>query len=132
MIGLDTNILLRAVTDDDRKRSPLARRLLAQLSPDNRGVLNCVVLAEFVWTLRTGYDYERLEIVEMIEGMLRSGAYFFTDRDAVVAAVAKCGKEPLHFADALIGELNRGAGCNRTMTFDVGAGKSDAFQLVEL
>jgi predicted nucleic-acid-binding protein len=90
-----------------------------------------VVLAELAWSLRSGYRYERSEIVSVIGKLLQSPSYEFTDRQAVNAAVTRCQKEPIHLADALIGELNRQAGCENTITFDTGAAKSDAFALLE-
>ena len=131
MIGLDTNILLRAATRDDRVQSPVAIELLSGLSASRQGVVNCVVLVELAWSLRSGYGYDRREILALIGGMMRSNAYLFPERDAVRAAMDRCSEEPLDFADALIGELNRAAGCERTMTFDTGAAKSEAFELVK-
>jgi predicted nucleic-acid-binding protein len=88
-------------------------------------VLNSVVLAEFAWTMRRGYRYDRLEIVEAIEGIMRSPGLVTLDRDAINAAINRCREENLHFADALIGELNRSAGCATTLTFDGKAMKAE-------
>jgi predicted nucleic-acid-binding protein len=131
MIGLDTNILLRAITRDDDVRSPLAIDFLSKLTPANKGVINSVVLAELAWSLRRGYKYERLEVIEIILTLLRSPSYVFTDRQSVNIAIARCQEKPMDFADALIGELNKNACCETTMTFDTGAAKSGAFTLLE-
>lgn len=128
MIGLDTNILMRALTNDDPVRSPKARSIIAGLTPDQPGVINSIVLAEFAWSLRTGYPYTRHQILDAIENMLRSSSYVFPDRAAANAAMARCHFEKLEFADALIGELNLEAGCARTLTFDVGCFNSSAFE----
>ena len=130
MIGLDTNILVRAITRDDATLSPIAITLLSGLSATSPGMINAVVVAELAWTLRSGYGYERLEIVSLIERMLRSQAYVFSDRDALNIATSRCKDEPLHLADALLGEINRLAGCTTTMTFDSQAAKSNAFTLL--
>ena len=53
MIGLDTNVLLRAVTRDDPVHSPLARTLIGALDEARPGYINIVVLVEFSWSLRT-------------------------------------------------------------------------------
>ncbi len=131
MIGLDTNVLIRAITRDEPKASQAAVALLSGLTSENPGVLNSVVIAEMAWTLRTGYDYQRLEIVEVVDRLLQSPAYVFTDRQAMNETVSRCRAENLHLADALIAELNRKMGCLRTMTFDVQAANSSAFALVE-
>jgi predicted nucleic-acid-binding protein len=127
MIGLDTNILLRSATQDDPVQSPVARRLIATLDEANPGYINTVVLAEFVWTLRTRYKYQRAQIVTAIEALLQSAAFVISDRDAVNAAAARCRDDAVDFADALIGELNRQAGCPTTMTFDRHTSKGGAF-----
>ena len=56
MIGIDSNILLRAIANDDTTQSPLARDFLSSLSASGPGVVNSVVLAEDRrpdWLLRT-------------------------------------------------------------------------------
>ena len=127
MIGLDTNILMRAITRDDDVRSPIAIDFLSKLTPERKGVINSVVLAELAWSLRRGYKYERHEIIDVIIKLLQSPSYEFTDRQSVNLAISRCRERPIHLADALIGELNRQVGCETTMTFDTGAVKSDAF-----
>ena len=131
MIGIDTNIHLRAALDDDASQSPRARAVLSALTAEEPGVINSVTLAEFVWTLRRGHGYERGEIVDAVRSMLRSSAYVFVDRRAVLAAVSRCQAESLGFADALIGEINRAAGCAVTLTFDGKAGKTDLFRFAD-
>ena len=128
MVGLDTNVLLRAATSDDPVNTPVARRIIAGLTADNPGVINTVVLAEFAWSLRTGYGYERAEILNSIEALMRSPSFVVRDREAVNAALARCGSEPLAFSDALIGELNVEAGCSATLTFDGEAARSGLFR----
>ncbi|MDP3256314.1 MAG: PIN domain-containing protein [Bosea sp. (in: a-proteobacteria)] len=127
MIGIDTNILLRAVTNDDPVQSPLARKLLLDFSHQRPGVLNVVTLVEFAWTLRSRYRYRRSEILEIIEQLLRSRAYLVVERSAISEALARSRDEGLDFADALLGELNLAAGCKTTMTFDLKASISTAF-----
>jgi predicted nucleic-acid-binding protein len=131
MIGLDTNVLLRAVTQDHPQQSPVARALIEKLEEANPGYVNVVVLVEFGWSLRTRYKYERGAIIDTIEAMLASAAFVVSDRDAVNAALSLSRDEGLHFADALIGELNRVAGCSTTMTFDHVASKRGAFTEVK-
>jgi predicted nucleic-acid-binding protein len=130
MIGLDTNILLRAIAQDNPAETIAAKNLLSGLTSERQGIINPIVLAELSWALRTRYGYERLEIIAIVDNMLQSQAYFFTDRQAVNEAISRCRDESMHFADALIGELNRQAGAMATMTFDKNASKSDAFTLL--
>jgi predicted nucleic-acid-binding protein len=127
MIGLDSNILLRAITGDDPVQSPLAQRFLTALSDDRPGVINPVVLVEIAWTLRARHKYPRREVLKRIEEFMRSRAYHIVDRDAVSEALVISTLHPIDFADALIGEINRLVGCSTTMTFDEGASQTPSF-----
>jgi predicted nucleic-acid-binding protein len=127
MIGLDTNILLRAVTNDDPVQSPHAREILSSFTPDRQAVINVVTLVEFAWTLRARYRYRREEIGEIIEQLIRSKAYLVLERGAVIEALVRSKDDGLDFADALVGELNLAAGCKATWTFDHKASSSAAF-----
>jgi len=133
MIGLDTNILLRAVLRDDAKQSPIAIEFLSQLTDDEPGLVNDVTLAEFVWTLERSAEYTRGEISLALRAMLSSPSYRFLDRGAVSKALTRFEAEKkVGFADALIGEINRAAGCTTTYSFDTGATKkTDLFSLLK-
>ncbi len=127
MIGLDSNVILRAVTGDDPVQSPMAQRFLATLSDTRPGVINPVVLVEFAWTLRARHKYPKREILKRVEEFMRSSAYYVVDRDAVSEALAISAQHPVELADALIGEINRLVGCATTMTFDEGASQIPGF-----
>lgn len=131
MIGLDSNVILRAITGDDPVQSPVARRYLSTLSRDSPGVLNSVVLVEIAWTLRTTYKYRRHEVLDRIERLMSSDAYYVVDRDAVVRALDISFEHATEFADALISQINRTAGCETTMTFDQGAAQTPDFDLLQ-
>lgn len=127
MIGLDSNIVLRAITGDDPVQSPRARRFLSKLSEESPGVLNPVVLAEIAWTLKTTHRYRKHEILACMEGLMRSSAYYVVGRDAVTRAIEISMEHAIEFADALIGEINRAEGCETTVTFDQGAAQTPSF-----
>jgi predicted nucleic-acid-binding protein len=127
MIGLDSNVILRAITGDDPAQSRVARRLLDSLSSGSPGVINSVVLVEVAWTLRARHKYPKREILKHIENFMVSSAYHVTDRDAVSEALEVSSRHPIEFADALIGEINRLVGCTTTVTFDEGASQVPGF-----
>ncbi len=127
MIGLDTNVVLRALTGDDPIRSPVAARILTDLSPERPGYVNLVVLAEIAWTLGRKYKADREAVFDAVESLLESRSIVVAEREAVVATLEHARTERLDFADALIGMLNRHAGCETTLTFDAQAGKAGSF-----
>jgi predicted nucleic-acid-binding protein len=128
MIGIDSNILLRAIANDDSAQSPLARGFLSSLSAGSRGIVNSVVLAEVSWSLRRRYREPRASVLAVVCQLLDSEAYVIPEREAVIRAVEVCRKSGLEFADALIGELNSIAGARVTLTFDEDASAAPAFE----
>jgi predicted nucleic-acid-binding protein len=130
MIGLDTNVLLRAATRDDPVLSPAARRFIGGLTVERPGYINLLVLAEFVWSLRRKYRYGREQIVAAVESLLASPAFVIAERDMITAALVEMQRGPIDFADALIGSLNRSAEADPTATFDGKAVLSPLFTAV--
>jgi predicted nucleic-acid-binding protein len=128
MIGLDSDILLRAIANDDKVQSPLARDFLSTLSSSNQAYLNSVVLSEIAWTLRVRNKRTRNEVLLRLDALLRSDAYIIAERQAVNRAMLRCENHRLEFPDALIGELNLAAGASGTLTFDEDAAETPAFK----
>ena len=57
MIGLDTNVLVRYMAQDDPKQSAIATRLIEkELSPGEPGFISLMVLAELCWVLKSLYS----------------------------------------------------------------------------
>ncbi len=131
MIGVDTNILLRAFADDDERQGAQARELLARLEADREPVwVNTVVLCEFVWTLRGTKRLSRAELADVVESLLSAEALRLAERDSVERALDIFRTSRADFADALIGALNRHAGCATTCTFDRRAAETADFSAV--
>jgi predicted nucleic-acid-binding protein len=130
LIGVDTNVLLRAAVRDDPAQSGLARRFLQDRSSTDPAVVNVVVLAELVWVLRSKYRAGRQEIAAFLEAIASSDAYMLTSRDAVLNALQDFKEGLGEFTDVLIAELNRAAGCRATVTFDRDAPQQAGFSLL--
>ena len=61
MIGLDSNVLVRLLTNDDRSQAAAALALMSR-DPHEPLVISALVLAEVAWVLRRRYAYDRKEI----------------------------------------------------------------------
>ena len=60
MIGIDTNILVRLLTDDDPVQAEAVRCLLTPLDKVAESVvINNIVLVETLWTLHRLYGFDR-------------------------------------------------------------------------
>jgi predicted nucleic-acid-binding protein len=132
MIGLDTNILVRILTGDDRAQAEQAAQLIRErCSSENPGFVNCVVIAELVWVLKNLYDYERRDIARALERLLTSRDLAIEAYEHVRSAFLTYQSSNCDFIDALISELNRLRGCEITATFDRKAARLDGFMRID-
>jgi len=131
MIGLDTNILVRYLTQDDPVQSAKATEILERrLTPKNPGFVSVVVMVETVWVLDRAYGLAAQKIAATVERLLQVEVLMIEDEQEVFTAMVAFKQGRASFADALIAELGARAGCTRTLTFDQKAGRLPSFELV--
>jgi predicted nucleic-acid-binding protein len=130
MIGLDTNILVRYLAQDDPIQSPLATDIIEfRLTKGNPGFISIVAMVETVWVLDRAYGLADDEIVAALERMLQANTLVVENEQEVFTAMIALKEGSGSFADALIGALGARAGCSRTMTFDKTALRLPGFEL---
>lgn len=118
MTGVDTNILLRfLVEDDDAAQSEAAKAFFRDRSPERPIFIGWIVLVELVWTLRTRYAYPRSQILAVVSALC-DRPDVIVERADLVGRAAALSDAGAGFADALIALGNEAAGCDRTVTFD--------------
>ncbi len=131
MIGLDTNVIIRYVVQDDKRQAKMATELIERLTEDSPGFLTLVCLTEIVWVLESAYAYDHLEIVALLTKLLQISVLKI-ERQAVVAAALRVFKDgKADFADCLIERVSGNAGCEKTLTFDVTASKTANMVLIQ-
>jgi len=130
MIGLDTNVLVRYLVQDDPVQSPRATELIERrLDEDNPGFISVVTMTETVWVLERAYGFSDLEVAATIERLLQTDVLVVDSEAEVFSAMTVVADGIGSFADALIGMLNRKAGCSVTLTFDRRASRLPHFAL---
>jgi predicted nucleic-acid-binding protein len=130
MIGLDTNVLVRFLVQDDEAQFEKARRLIKREVAAGRKVfVNQLVLLEAEWVLRSRYAVSKVQIIEAISGLLDSAEIQFEDEPAIEEALFFWKDNTADFADCLIGAKNRRLGCRATATFDVKASRLPGFMV---
>ena len=112
-ITADTNVLVRAMTGDDKQHSKVAQ---AQLARADVVALAIPALCELVWVLSQGYKIPPAEIAEAIRRLI-NGANVVVNRPAVEAglAVLDAGGD---FADGIIAYEGRWLGADTFVSFD--------------
>ena len=119
MIGIDTNVLVRYIVQDDPEQSHAATQFLeSTCSSERPGWVCLIVLCELVWVLTRAYGYHRTTVADVIERLL-STTELEIEQSTVVWRSARDFREgTAEFADYLIGHLNAHFGVEYTITFD--------------
>lgn len=130
MIGLDTNVLVRYIMQDDPKNSPKANQLIESLDADNPGYITMVSVIELYWVLTSCYELTGEQVGQALGAMLRTKSFLVERADQVMRALRVFADGRADFADCLIEWSASGAGCTQTMTFDVGASKHAGMTLI--
>ncbi|OXT02608.1 hypothetical protein B7H23_06880 [Notoacmeibacter marinus] len=123
LIGLDANILLRAMLNDDTAQSPMAKNLLSSLGPERPGYIGVSVVLEIFWVLKRRYRVPKNEIADVFDAYLTIEHIEFESFDAIKRALSQFREEAVDFPDVLLAERNRADGCEMTMTFDQNAAR---------
>ncbi len=119
MTGLDTNVLIRLLVGDDRKQSAAAREFVEKAVESGETLyLNRIVLAETAWVLARAYGFPRGTVADTIENILLTAEFEVEDSPLAWEALRSYREGSADFADCLIGAVNAGAGCEKTVTFD--------------
>lgn len=123
VVGIDTDVLLRALLNDDSVQSPAARRFLSKLTPTEQGFVGVPVILELFWVLRTRYQLPRNELSRTLFELLEVSSLIFEDFDTIVRCLSMFEEGNVDFSDAVIAERHHGQGCARTVTFDRNAAR---------
>jgi len=132
VIGIDTNVLVRYLAQDDPVQAQAATRLIEQTcTKDNPGFLNHLVLCETMWVLEGCYGQPKGTLVTTIEQILRVAQIRVDEPQVVWQALEDYRNKQADFADYLLGRINLSKDCTTTMTFDRQASKSQVFTLLK-
>jgi len=131
MIGLDTNVLVRYIAQDDAAQSPKASTLIESLTVDEPGYVTQVALVEVVWVLSSLYAADRDQIAKVVEGLLRTKELSVEAAETIWKALRVFTSSKADFADCLIERACHGAHCEYTATFDAKAAKSAGLRLIK-
>ena len=131
MIGLDTNVLVRYLAQDDPIQSPKASHLFEhRLTEAEPGFISLVSMAETVWVLDRAYGLSDAAIAAVIERILQADTLVVQNEQEVFTALIALRRGEAAFSDALIGALGARAGCSFTLTFDQRAAWLAEFRLL--
>lgn len=130
MIGLDTNVLVRYIMQDDPKQSAKATVLIESLDAEQPGFISVVSIIELYWVLTSCYGVTNHQVKQALDVLLRTKQIIVDRADQVMRALRVFEAGKADFADCLIERTASSAGCEQTMTFDVNAAKYAGMKLI--
>ncbi|HJD55763.1 MAG TPA: type II toxin-antitoxin system VapC family toxin [Rickettsia endosymbiont of Pyrocoelia pectoralis] len=128
MIGIDTNILVRYLTSDDKVQSIKATKLIERyFGQENSIFINNIVICELIWVLEKGYKYSKEQIISVLKEIFSTIEFSFENHQVLWLSVLEYENYKADFSDILIGKLNIFNGCSYTVTFDKAASELTMF-----
>jgi predicted nucleic-acid-binding protein len=131
VIGLDTNVLVRYLAQDEPAQSAAATQLLEGFTPEAPGFISTVTLVETAWVLARAYRTPRPDIAAVIEGLLRAQELVVEQSETHYLALGTYQATTADYADAVISQTGKRAGCDETVTFDRRAASGAKMRLLE-
>jgi len=117
--GLDTNVLVRYLTQDDEGQAEVATRTIeGAAAKGEKMLIQPIILCELVWVLESAYDFPKSDLLRALEGVLRVAQFEIVEKDTVWQALSDFRQGKGDFSDYYLGRANEKAGAAITLTFD--------------
>lgn len=129
MLGVDSNIVLRLLINDDPIQAEQAKQAVKNAS--SPCLIDTTVLSEVVWVLKRGYKFDRENIIKAVEALLQTQNFVFEDNDIIWRTLNDYKDSSADFSDCLIGQRNKQNKCETTITFDRKASQIASFTLLD-
>lgn len=117
-VGIDTNVLLRLIVDDDEEQRSKVKAFGSALNKDSRGLITLLGILEIDWALRSQYGFTRRRSGAALQKLTHIRGLDIESHDVLLRALRLVDESNADLADALIAERSAELGCERTMTLD--------------
>lgn len=118
MNALDTNILVRYITQDIPEQAAIAERLLDSLTNSSSGFISREVVIELVWVLERSYKFSRAQVVEVLTTLIGAENLIVESEEDIARATFMYEQSGTGFSDVAILMASERAGCENIYTFD--------------
>lgn len=131
-VALDTNLLVRLLTNDYLAQAALAETwLAANATPQAPAYVDHVVLCELGSVLERSYAYSRNHVHEAISALLEHDVLSVESPALVRQAMQWFAAGPADFSDCLLAARARSAGCETVLTLDRKAARTTTHRLLK-
>jgi predicted nucleic-acid-binding protein len=127
--ALDTNVIIRFLLNDDKAQAHKVKTAFERAEKNNEQYFVATpVVLETVWVLSAVYSFARHESLHALELLSEMPILEFEDYELVRQVVRLGRNTKVDIPDLLIGLSAKNAGCETTLTFDKGLGRSGLFE----
>lgn len=131
MIALDTNLLVRLLTNDDpRQADKVEAWIKGNATPKTPAYVDHIVLCELAWVLERSYGYARAEVQTALDALVEHDQLKVESPGLVRQALMLYAKGPADFSDYLLTVRAQAAGYSPVLTLDKKAAKTTTHQLL--
>ncbi|MBA7469012.1 hypothetical protein ES703_92218 [subsurface metagenome] len=119
MIFIDTNIFLRYFEREDESTYRKVERLFTEIVNGNIiGISTSLVIAEVIWVLKRFYNWDKEEICNNVELILKTPNIMFNQRSVIVKAINLYKDKNISFIDAYNYSYMKANGVTEIYSFD--------------
>ncbi len=131
MRAIDTNILVRYMAADDPRQTRLAERFIEACRREEEPIfIPILVLCELVWVLDRSYRHAKAGILAALDQILETDLFVIENDGSVRRSVEEYRAGKGNFADYVIENVAKHAGCSDTVTFDRALAGAAGFTLL--
>ena len=131
MIGLDTNVVLRLLLNDDLKQRQRAVKAIQQAKVLSvRVTITLAVVLEMEWVLRSVAKMTKPQVLSVFDLLLESYDIEIDNEKALEQALHIYANAAADFAECLFLAQYQRMGCQTMLTFDAKAARMAGVQLV--
>ncbi|XXQ69109.1 PIN domain-containing protein [Neisseriaceae bacterium B1] len=105
-IGIDTNLLVRYIVQDDETQAKIATSFLENLSSEKQGFICNLLMIELIWVLSQTYKQSRETIALVLDELWATDYFFFKNIELLHDVLAIYRQTRADFSDLLINKLN--------------------------
>src|ERR1700722_4517294 len=121
MRAVDTNVLVRYLTNDDQKQASEVERLFRDCNQRQEQIFVSIpVMCELAWVLGGNYKQTKLQIADALDWFVNDPLFSLDQEPLVRIALDRYRHGRGSFADYLIGAIAADAGCRDALSFDRG------------
>jgi predicted nucleic-acid-binding protein len=133
MPGLDTNVLVRWILDDDARQATRVQKLFEEVREHGSPLfVPSTVMLELEWVLRSRYELDKSAVLGAFNALLETQELEFQDEPALERALSLYRDGSADFADCLHAGQCGSAGRSPMITFDETAARLPNVELLKV